>query len=175
MPSSSNPHPIIKNADTRMGICIRPHFDCTISSIIDHCSHPDGCTQRSMDSPTDLKTCHRHVFCPTFGGAVLFESLYSMIKNADTRMGICIFALKYIVLTSSQLIAVHILADAPSDQWILPRAKKCPPDTFCTSVRTGAALSNPSHPLPIKKTRCASSGLLYWQRMRDSNSGISVH
>ena len=27
--------------------------------------------------------------------------------------------------------------------WILPRAKKCPPDTFCTSVRTGAALSNP--------------------------------
>ncbi len=28
-------------------------------------------------------------------------------------------------------------------QWILPRPKKCPPDTFCTSVRTGAGLSNP--------------------------------
>ena len=45
--------------------------------------------------------------------------------------------------------------------WILPRAKKCPPDTFCTSVRTGAALSNPN-PRPIKNTtRCVV-------RMRDS-------
>ena len=34
--------------------------------------------------------------------------------------------------------------DASKRSWILPRAKKCPPDTFCTSVRTGAALSNPS-------------------------------
>ena len=33
--------------------------------------------------------------------------------------------------------------DAPRYQWILPRAKKCSPDTFCTSLWTGAALSNP--------------------------------
>ena len=32
---------------------------------------------------------------------------------------------------------------ASMEQWILPRAKKCPLDTFCTSLRTGAALSNP--------------------------------
>ena len=29
------------------------------------------------------------------------------------------------------------------NQWNLPHAKKCPPDTFCTSVCTGAALSIP--------------------------------
>ena len=34
-------------------------------------------------------------------------------------------------------------SDAPRYQWILPRAKKCPPDTFYTSLWTGAALSNP--------------------------------
>ena len=27
--------------------------------------------------------------------------------------------------------------DAPSDQWILPRAKKCPPDTFYLALRRG--------------------------------------
>ena len=30
--------------------------------------------------------------------------------------------------------------------WIFPRAKKCPRDTFYTSLRTGAALSNPISP-----------------------------
>ena len=32
---------------------------------------------------------------------------------------------------------------ALGNQWILPRAKKCPPDTFYTSASTGVALSNP--------------------------------
>ena len=30
------------------------------------------------------------------------------------------------------------------DCGILPRPKKCPPDTFCTSLRTGVGLSNPA-------------------------------
>ena len=53
--------------------------------------------------------------------------------------------------------------------WILPRAKKCPPDTFCTSLRTGAALSNPFSSLPIRKPGHFVVGFSYWQRMRDSN------
>ena len=36
----------------------------------------------------------------------------------------------------------HTHSGAFARPWILPRAKKCPPDTFCTSARTGAALSN---------------------------------
>ena len=34
--------------------------------------------------------------------------------------------------------------DASGIRRTLPRAKKCPPDTFCTGVRTGTALSSPS-------------------------------
>ena len=34
--------------------------------------------------------------------------------------------------------------DASIRLWLFPRCKKCPPDTFYTSLRTGAALSNPS-------------------------------
>ena len=41
------------------------------------------------------------------------------------------------------------LLSASCNPWNLPRAKKCPPDTFCTSVRTGAVLSIP--PSPFKK------------------------
>ena len=36
------------------------------------------------------------------------------------------------------------LRDAFWKDWILPRTKKCPLDTFYTSVRTGAVLSNPN-------------------------------
>ncbi len=37
----------------------------------------------------------------------------------------------------------HPIMGALARPWILPRAKNSPPDCFYTSVRTGAALSNP--------------------------------
>ncbi len=61
------------------------------------------------------------------------------------------------------------LQDAFISPWILPRAKKCPPDTFYTSVRTGAALSNPFSSSANNKTHTERCGFYYWQRMRDSN------
>ena len=47
----------------------------------------------------------------------------------------------------------HTHPGAFAKPWILPRAKNCSTvRNFCTSVRTGAALSNPSSGfLPIKK------------------------
>ena len=52
--------------------------------------------------------------------------------------------------------------------WILPRAKNCSPAlNFYTSVRTGAALSNP-HPT-IKNHQPQKWLVIFWQRMRDSN------
>ena len=51
-------------------------------------------------------------------------------------------------------------------RWILPRAKNSPPDCFYTSVRTGAALSNPPS-LYIKSPHPLGVDYL-WQRMRDS-------
>ena len=50
---------------------------------------------------------------------------------------------------------------------ILPRAKNSPPDCFYTSVRIGAALSNPPS-LYIKSPHPLGVDFL-WQRMRDSN------
>ena len=50
----------------------------------------------------------------------------------------------------------------------LPRAKKCPPDTFYTSLRTGAALSIPSRfikqKIPMRKHRDFSFGDPYGNR-----------
>ena len=40
---------------------------------------------------------------------------------------------------------------------ILPRAKKCPPDTFYFSLRTGAALSNPGSPKEAGQQCCPAS------------------
>ena len=60
--------------------------------------------------------------------------------------------------------------DAPSDPWILPRAKNMlSPACFCTSVRTGAALSNPVSSSANEKDHTQRCGLFHWQRMRDSN------
>ena len=36
-----------------------------------------------------------------------------------------------------------VIPTAASDPWTLPRAKKCPPDTFYTSLRTSASHSSP--------------------------------
>ena len=74
----------------------------------------------------------------------------------------------YHALLQPECPCTHIHPDTFTWPWILPRAKKCPPDTFNTSVRTGAALSNPESDAKIK-TPPDRVVFLFWQRMRDSN------
>ena len=83
-------------------------------------------------------TCHRHV-------AFVIGSNPSNAKERN-----CPYRQSRI--TDTKLIVVHRRMPASAAQWILPRAKKCPPDPFCTSVRTGAALSNPISSSANKKT-----------------------
>ena len=64
--------------------------------------------------------------------------------------------------------------DASPAQRTLPRAKKCPPDTFYTSVGTGAALSSPWVGIKIIRTRrCGSdySSLVHRKGLDKSRFG----
>ena len=61
-----------------------------------------------------------------------------------------------------------VLRTAAIDRWILPRPKKCPPDTFCTSLRTGAGLSNPI----IAEKRSTPNGVLLFSGV---DNGIRTH
>ena len=49
----------------------------------------------------------------------------------------------YPTMQKAKWSCAHTHSGAFARPWILPRTKKCPPDTFCTRVRTGAALSTP--------------------------------
>ncbi len=71
--------------------------------------------------------------------------------------------------TTQSALPYAPVPDASEKARILPRAKKCPPDTFYTSVRTGAALSNPFSSSANKKRPSERMVFFCWQRMRDSN------
>ena len=55
-----------------------------------------------------------------------------------------------------ELFCIYRRSPASAKQWNLPRTKKCPPDTFYTSVRTGAVLSIPT--IPIHKRNDHQNG-----------------
>ena len=60
------------------------------------------------------------------------------------------------------------LSNAFTSPWILPRAKKCPPDTFCPQC----AHWGPPFRIPIrwqKEDHTLWVWSSFWQRMRDSN------
>ncbi len=59
--------------------------------------------------------------------------------------------------------------DASIIQWIFPRAKNSPPDCFYTSLRTGAALSNPISNFAIKQPPPCWVGVVLWRSRRDLN------
>ena len=72
--------------------------------------------------------------------------------------------------TINSLIFWYMLSIAYTDRWPascnrwnLPRTKKCPPDTFYTSVRTGAVLSIPFLGSTIRKNR-PKAVFLWWSR-----------
>ena len=77
----------------------------------------------------------------------------------DAESTLCIIG--YIQLPSTSL------RDASESWGTLPRAKKCPPDTFCTSLRTGAALSSPIRALKNPDVR--KDIRIFWCERWDSN------
>jgi len=74
-------------------------------------------------------------------------------------------------ITNLILIASTAHWAASRNQWNLPRAKKCPPDTFCTSALTGAALSIPSSRLHHKKCRPKAAFFMVEPMMLKTNYG----
>ena len=107
-----------------------------------------------------------HIFCGMSNG------LSVPFPTEDEGFDLIIVRLGQLALTNASTTQIDCrsppVPGAPGNQWILPRAKKCPPDTFYLALGE-AALSNPSSSsLPIKKTT-QMGGLFYWQRMRDSN------
>ena len=64
-----------------------------------------------------------------------------------------------------------VVPTAAGNPWTFPRAKKCPPDTFYTSLRTGAALSSPC--ICQKKPSAFALGFS-WQGHKDLNPEPTV-
>ena len=68
-------------------------------------------------------------------------------------------------------ICSHTLSGAFPAPWTFPRAKNSPPDCFCTSLRTGAALSCPANE---KENGHPKMSVSFWWARRDLNSKVFV-
>ena len=106
----------------------------------------------------------RRATSPQRGGLGFFDNLRS-----HTPMGYGIFAPAAHFRKIERIPSPStVLRTASGEGRILPRAKNSPPDCFCPSLRTGAALSNPA--FPSKKSHPEWGGI-FWRSSRDSNPG----
>ena len=105
-----------------------------------------------------------HIFCGMSNG------LSVPFPTEDEGFDLIIVRLGQLALTNASTTQIDCLSPpvpgAPGNQWILPRAKKCPPDTFYLALGE-AVLWNP-HPM-LKNPRPHMRSGIFWQRMRDSN------
>ena len=107
---------------------------------------PTGCVHRSMDSLPRRENSPPDCFL------IRLSSPFSHQKREGSKATLSTF-----FHLPNYKESPTILRIAVDPLWTLPRAKKCPPDTFYTSLRTGAALSSPSS--STKKSRCPNGHL----------------
>ena len=81
-------------------------------------------------------------------------------EGFDYQKGVAAYPTAAFRLQKTNRPSPTVLRTAVDDLWILPRAKNMPLAYFCTSLRTGAALSNPFSSSANNKTQTVGSGFI---------------